>query len=293
MTQKIKKLIPVAIVIILAIGLVIYFLSISNNVETPTEKKNTEIEQRPSGEIPIDYPIITNTNATAGQYILAPAIEDIEKAYKRGLYKISFDFFKGKMIEPGENESLIEDFLGDENYIPNSLIIPIEPNGSIKEGDIVMTWWEDGSKVMIKGIITDASNPETPSIKYLADFNDEEIQLEENTFQKLTNKLTPGITIVKETEEGHEFGIVVHIAEDKALILSNQTLIVENIDEIEVVPQKSNIKVGDSVIVPFISNQKDVKVIEVDTERGKITIEYEWAGEILSDTFYFGEIKKL
>lgn len=265
----------------------------SNDVPENSETETTatiEEETLEPGTIPIEYPIVS-TAAEVGEYVLAPTIDPIEKAFKKGLHRGIFTFYKNKMIEPGEAESLIEDFLGDQNYIPNSLIIPLESELEVQKGDIVLTWWQKGDLSMIKGIVLNANGTKTPTIQYLADYDEDKDKIEENSFKVLTNELAPGITIFIDTEEGYEDATIINVSDDKVLALKDQLLIVEDISNVTVVPPKINVSIGDTLTTSFLSNYTDITVIEVDDKTGQIWGEYEWAGETRSDIFYFGEIK--
>jgi hypothetical protein len=267
--------------------------SSSDETETPKEDETTAtIEEKlpQSGEIPIEYPVVSTT-AEAGEYVLAPTIEPIDKAFKKGLHRGIFVFYKSKMIEPGEAESLVEDFLGGQNYIPNSLIIPLETGLEVTKGDIVLTWWQNGDLSAIKGIVLNANGTNTPTIQYLADFDEDKDKIEESSFTILTNKLTPGITIFLETETGYDNAMVINVSGNKVLALKDQLLIVEDAANVTVVPPTINTYVGDTITTSFLTNYTDVTVTEVDDKTGQVWGEYEWAGETRSDIFYFGEIK--
>lgn len=256
--------------------------------EEPKTPKVIEEETREPGIIHLDYPI-TTTTAEAGNYVLVPLIETIELAYHKGEHRAIFTFYKGKMVEPGEKESLIEDYFGDEISIPNCLIIPIKPNQSASAGDIMLTWWQSGNLSMMKGIVTEQSS----SVRYLVDFLTEEEQLGNNSFNKLTGELEPGITVAKETLSGYEQLTVINIADDKVLTLADKGILkVENKSDLIIIPPSIEVEVGDVIKTPFISNYEEVTVLEVYPEIGQIIGGFQWADTKSSDTFFFGEIMK-
>ena len=74
-------------------------------------------------------------------------------------------YYNCNLVKAGDVQSTIKT-LSDEYDIPNSLIIPIYKDATAKKGDIVLTWWQNGSG-MQRAIVVDAANPAEPKIHYL------------------------------------------------------------------------------------------------------------------------------
>ncbi len=283
--------------------------------ETVDEKLGEEEKEsmREPGTLPeeLGYPTV-GTTAQAGDTVLVPLIEELETAFEFGIHRGFFTFFKGKMLEPGDFESLIEDYFGDKKTIPNSLIIPIKPNQSVEPGDVVLTVWQSndpanpknpgdfdviGDFTMIRAIVVgdeEIGQSQTPTIRYLTNFIDVEEKLEANTFHKLTGELEPGISVIVKNEKGKsEYATIINIAGEKVLLAKELgRLAVANKDDLTILPPTLDLEVGDTIIVPLISDNEEVTVSQIEPEIGQVWGEFQWAGSPQTDIFYFGEFTK-
>jgi len=259
---------------------------IAEDIEETIEE-SIEIEP---GTIPLDYPTV-ETSAEIGQYVLVPSREFLEDAFKEGAENSNFIFYAATMIEPGEVESLVEDLIGDQFTMPNSLIIPIKPTETAAVGDVVLTWWQSGSG-MEQAIVT-VEGP-TPTVRYLDDFQEAEDVLLANSFHPLTGKIEPGNAVaVKQDNDSYELAEVINVADDKVLLSGFAGILeVANISDLTAIPSTIEVAVGDTVLAPIIDEFDEVTVTEVNAEIGQITGEYEWASEMTKEIFVFGEIIK-
>lgn len=105
------------------------------------------------------------TAAKAGEYVLVPSYQAIDKAAGPDAAKTTFAYYAQKMVAPGAARSRIA-YLSAEREIANSWLIAIPRGGTAKPGDIVLTWWQSGSG-MQRAIVVSAADPARPVVRYL------------------------------------------------------------------------------------------------------------------------------
>jgi hypothetical protein len=283
------------LLILLAAGMLTISLTACMGEETATDSENTEgtteteTEEtaREAGEIPFDYPVVATTSV-AGEYVLAPTATKLEESFKEDGENSSFIFYSAKMIEPGEAESIIEDFMGEQYPMPNSLIVPIKKDQTAKVGDVVLTWWQSGSG-LIKAIVT--AEGKSPKARYLDVYMEEEETLKADSFQVLTGALEPGASVAVNGEWGYEHAVAINISGDKVLVMGFAGIMeVVDKDDVVVIPTSIDVAVGDTIMAPVIATYEEVVVTAVDEAIGQITAEYEWAGEMTEEVFVMGEV---
>ena len=256
------------------------------------------------GEIPFDYPVVEQTTANAGDYVLTPSRAFLDDAIKNGGDKATFIFYSNKMVTPGSGESEIAQISGNVK-IPNSLIIPIPTGQEAKKGDVILTWWQSGSG-MQRAIVVNDANPKEPVVRYLdldwdnpaknskgVGIGQMEETLKPNTFVKISGEWQPGTTVAYKVTNGYAHGQVINVAGDKVLlkVFAGKMIAIAK-SECIAVPVMIDIKAGDDVQVPYIGQFKAGKVKKADPAIGRAWVEIEFAGSKKETVVSYGNIAK-
>ncbi len=259
----------------------------SSEEAVATDAATEESAAKP-GEIPFDYPAVATT-AVKGDYVLVPSAETLKGAVKDGGENTSFIFYSATMVEPGEVESVVEDFLG-QYTMPNSLIVPVPSGESVEVGDVVLTWWQSGSG-LIKAIVEQGGTE--PTVRYLDTFLTESEKLKPSSFHKLTETLEPGVSVAVNEGGSYSHAVVINAAEDKVLVMGWAGILdVVNKSDVKVIPQTIEVAVGDKIMAPVIGGYEEVTVTKVEAGIGQVTATYDWAGEQTEEVFVMNEITK-
>ena len=202
-------------------------------------------------------------------------------------------YYNCNLVKAGDVQSTIKT-LSDEYDIPNSLIIPIYKDATAKKGDIVLTWWQNGSG-MQRAIVVDAANPAEPKIHYLdlqfkgdgtgtAEKNDNQT-LKPNSFIVLKNgEWMPGNEIVVTDGTEQLFGIIINVSGDKVLYMGfGGKVKVAQKSDCTLLPLNPGIAAGQTVKANFVGKVRpDYKVKKVDAARGRVWLEKDGNEEIKS-----------
>lgn len=270
------------------------------------------------GKIPLEYPIVATT-AKAGDFVFAPSEGNINALFKNDKIGSSMNFVVAKMITPKDGESAILDLSAkdpkkDERTVPNSLIIPVPQGQTTKAGNNVLAWRKDDFKMM-KAIVLDGGD--APKVRFLDAFEKtitsedgkntvsgqigldtsaghEQEKLSSSAFLSLSGELSAGAFAFEKDSAGHaSYFTVINMNGNDVLAMDvSGNLSVKKAGDLQAVPPNIDVKVGDIVKVPFVSNYTEVKATEVDSKNGDIIGEYSWVGNTVSQEFFFGEIMK-
>ena len=224
------------------------------------------------GEIPFDFPAILTTTALAEESVYAPTKDAIEKAFKLGGEGSVLIFEKGKMIEPGEKESLVQDLSGAKNPIPNSLIIAIPQELELAANTTIITGAE------MEKVFVSETNIES---------------FTSGTYFPLPEILTIGAQTAFKHNDKYNHGTIINISEGKALITGFAGAIyVKPLSDLTLIPASLEVEIGDTIQVPVIGTYQEATVTEVHPEFGQVVAQYTWLDETITDSFIFGEITK-
>lgn len=256
-------------------------------IETPEE--TVALIPRTPGTLPIDYPAV-ETTAQAEDWVLAPSKSVLDDAWKHGVESTVFIFHSAKMIEPGAVESTLEDRLGTQIVVPNSVIIPIKPGQTAEPGDILLTWWQYGSGLQ-RAIVQEGGTE--PVVKYLDDFADKQDTLKPNSFHKITEEFEPGISVAIKQGENYNQGTLINLNQNKALVSGfSGSLQVFDKDTIVPIPIQIDIKDGETFYGPVIGKYDPITTKFVNPATGQVVGEYQFAGVTKEKNFFFSEITK-
>lgn len=238
------------------------------------------------GMTPWDFPTVS-INSAPGDVVLCPSY---------GMYTSIFEeevpadqtliYYDAKMSASGEVESDVEFLFDGVQKMPNSLLISIPAGQTAAVGDIVLTWWQTGSG-MQRAIVTDASDPAAPKVRYLdLDFDnpatdDEsgksigatEYKLEPNTFVKITDDWQEGNMVAVKSEWGYESAQIIKISGDKVLTIGFAgKMKVYSKADIKIVPRVPAVKAGDKVWAVTSISFTEATVVKVDKKMGVVFV---------------------
>lgn len=247
--------------------------------------KEPEVKPKAAGETPFDYPTVA-TSAKTGEYVFTVTAKDLDEAFKakekgEGMY---VTFYQGKMVTPGEAESVVE-IDGTENNIPNSLIIPIAAGQSAEKGQVI-----SGSifGTMTRGYVKEAGT--APKVIEIDMFQDVET-LEAGTFNILKEAFQPGTKIACSDEsDDYSLKTVINVSGDKVLSSAwASTVEVVERGKCKAVPIVPELSVGATVWISPVDTLQEGAVTEIDTADGMALVKYEWV-DMEEEKFPFGDI---
>lgn len=236
---------------------------------------------------PWDFPQDIEIEAEPGQWVLScytfypKALKNDKKVEDANLI-----FYSTKMTEVGETKSKVN----IDVEMPNALIIPLDKDAKAKKGDIVLTWWQNGSGLQ-RAIITDASNPSEPK----ADFLD--LNYENFATKFADTPLEPGsFTVLEDGEwksgaqvairKGNRWlcGTLIHEKDGKVLVLGFADKVsAYKKEDCRLIPFMEKIKKGDEVWAEWVGTYRNgYKVKKVDMNIGRIWVEKSGEVEVKS-----------
>ena len=224
--------------------------------------------------------------ASAGDYVLTPSVKWQKDATTGNAADQTFIFYNAKMSAPGDENSTVDFTFDGEVDIPNYMIVPIKSGQTAKKGDIVLSWWQTGSG-MQRAIVVDDSNPSEPVVNYIdldwdnpatdesgVGIGQATYSLKPNSFHVLGSAWEPGTTVAVKNGSDYKAATVISVNGDQVLTLgfAGKMAVQHKADctPIEVIP---NVKAGDMVQAPWVGTYKNVKVIKVDNEMGRVWTE--------------------
>lgn len=238
------------------------------------------------GMTPWDFPAVGITSEP-GNVVLCPSW---------GMYQGIFEeevpadqtliYYNSKMSQAGEVESDVEFLFDGVQKMPNSLLINIPKGQTAAVGDIVLTWWQTGSG-MQRAIVTDASDPAAPKVRYLDLAYDNpatdsesgksigatEYKLAPDSFVKITDDWQEGNLIAVKSDWGYENAHIIKISGDKVLTVGFAGKVrVYSKADCKVVPRVPNVKAGDKVWAVTSVSFTEAEVVKVDKKLGVVFV---------------------
>lgn len=248
---------------------------------------------RKPGQGPFDFPVATTT-AKAGDFVLAPPIEQIERALREKPESSTFIYYGAEMLEPGEGDSKIKTNVGKEVSIPNSMILPVGgADEKAKVGDIVLTEWASGSG--LERAIVVGGDSDKPVVRYMdmdydnpAGIGKKDDTLKPKRFRVLRKPGELGTTLACKDGADHKQWILVGEQGGKALVIgfAGRMKVLDRSSCVDI-PLTVNVKPGDSVWGPVMSTYREAKVTKVDAKIGRVFAKYTWGGKEQETAFAF------
>ena len=235
--------------------------------------------------------------AAADDYVLAPARAALNAALTRDGDLQPIIYYGAWMKQPGRPNSLIATLLGDQEQIPNALIIPIRRSETAAPGDIVLTTWAAGSG-MQRGIVVEGGQQNAPRVRYLdlaydhpTGWGQRADTLRPNTFHRLTRPGQIGTTIACRQGPSHTWWTITGQLGNRVLArgLHGQ---VKSLDrahcrDVPLVPQ---VMPGSRVFVPVQGRYVKARVTKVDARIGRVFAKYRVDAENQKRAFAFTNV---
>jgi len=248
------------------------------------------------GTIPFDYPVV-ETKAQAGDFVLCPPRQWIDRGFAKGGSKTTFIYYGAKMLEPGKENSKVKRLSGTDMVVPNAMIVAIRKGETAQPGDIILTRWQSGSG-MQRAIVVEGGTPTEPKIRYLdIDYDNpsgagKKVDIcKPDTFHKIGKEFEVGTAVVAKGKFGWKRSKIVGVAGDKILGLGFAGRVsVLNKADCVAMPVKPEVKVGDNVYVPYAGTMKKGVVKKVDAAIGRVFAEIEFGGKKKETAAPFGDV---
>ncbi|MEM9982787.1 MAG: hypothetical protein AAF734_09830, partial [Bacteroidota bacterium] len=270
---------------------------------TDTSQKASSAEVEVKQVAPFaDFPM-TSTQAQVGDYVLTFSLKGQQEATRVGADQVTFTFQQAKVHLPGKARSVLIFEQGKKQSIPNYMIIPLTEVPDIQEGDILLGWWSSG-KEMQRCLVTDASDPQRPKVKYLDIRYDNsgkdrqgtpvgrlEEQLAPKSFTKLLAVGVPGSTLA--VREGNRFKKATVVTQHQEKILAigfAGHMQVYDTSRCIALPIVPNVKAGEIVQVPYIGIYIKGKVKKIDPRIGRVFTEIQYGGKKKTVAVAFGDV---
>jgi hypothetical protein len=256
--------------------------------QTATKKK------RVPGAIPFDFPLV-NTTAKAGEYVLAPMLQWIEDGFTKGNDQMVLIFHSRKMVAPDKVESKLK-AIGKEVTMPNAMIIPVPAGEKALKGEVILTWEQDRGSSMRTAIVTEASQPASPTIQYLDTpyrANAPEAKVKPNTFVALREPWQAGSYVAVKDDFVYNYAQIIRVAGDKVLTIGFTGKVkVYPKSACVPVPLKPQLTVGDKVHAVKISAFIEGVVKKVMPSIGRVWVETDFLGKPEVIVVGYGKIIK-
>jgi hypothetical protein len=271
----------------------------NKDANTATAPKKEEKKEEFTGDVkfPFDFPK-TDTIAKKGEHVLVPSYNWLVDAMQKDPTKVTMIWYAQKMEEPGEEMSEVK-YMSNTKKVPNAYIVPIPAGGTAKKGDIVLTWWQTGSG-MQKAIVTDATDPKAPKVRYLdlkydnpakdsksgKSIGQTDYEIKPDTFYPINAPMSPGTSVTIGTDM--KLGQVIRVKDDKVFVkmFAGKVGVFPRAD-VKGIPIKPNVKAGDKVKAPFVGGFSDAEVTKVDADIGRVWVKFSSGSEAV---VAFGEI---
>jgi len=276
------------------------FLNACSKIEQYDQSENAVIDETPEvvveenlrekGSINMEYSSDISTTSKEGEYVLAPSLGMFEPFVKDPSSE-NVIFYTQTMKTPQSKESVLTSTFDGDYDMPNSLIVPIPAGQVAEKGDVVLTWWQSGSGMILAKVL---EGGETPFVTYLEpDFEIEDANLKANSFVKLTGDFMPGAPVI--VKDGEDFKYEVMISNSNGDILTQGFagfIYVREKSNTTVINPYQTYEVGEEIYVPVINSYDPGVIVSYDEERGSMEVEYSWAGSKETKIFKTNEVTK-
>lgn len=251
----------------------------AENTNNETQNANVELEP---GKFPFDFPVVESTDAKEGDKVFAVNMGLIKNSLKKGDKTFQTQYLICTMGKPGSKESDIK-FVSAEK-VPNSGIIKIPANESVKVGDIVAGVWAVN---MTRGIIVDANGPKAVMIGIGYDnpakADDKQTPigqyaytLKKGEFINITNikEFAPSSCCAVKKDGSWRLMEVFKAEGDKVMGTIFTEFTAVNKSDCVPIPLKPDFKVGDEVYAPWVGGMYKGKCTKIDEKNGRVTVDF-------------------
>lgn len=264
-----------------------------NSVSTKTDSLNNKVELNLIG-IDLDF--------DSASFVLAPSKSCYDTAITKGIKTSLIVFYPRKFISSKEKYSFLEE-IGDTVLLPDDLIIPLKKNQEVKQGDILLTWWQSGTG-MQRAIVLSDKNKLKPVVYYLDNqfyfYYDESDPtfwidtLKENSYNILQDEWCSGHSIIVEINGVPSYYVIINSNENKVLALSWSGLLeVFDKKNCKPIPLNQNFVKGDSILAPYLGTYTKGIVRSTFKEIGKMKVDIQFFDTIMSTKVSMIDVLKL
>ncbi len=218
-------------------------------------------------------------DAQPNTYVMAPLSENLKEIDTgKSVSEVIFVFFPRQLIKTGEKFSYVSEIL-DTVLIPNSLIIPFE-DGKPRKGDILLTW-----HYLQRAYVMDLDSLQRPVVHYIDENYDTKMAQADMPIDQFNDTLPDGTYTVlyEDSPVGHtaifkdqflDFYVILKQNGDSVLAKNwAGQLKVLKIKDLDILPLKTKVDTGDSVLVPYLGQFFKAQVKQIDTVHGRIWVQ--------------------
>lgn len=277
--------------------------SANNAKNTATAQATPTIDPNMQATFPFkEFPAV-ETTAKTGEVVLVPSYNWLQEANVKGADKVTMIWYAQKMSAPDKEMSEVE-FMSDKKKVPNAYIVPIPSGQKVKNGDIVLTWWQSGSG-MQRAIVVDDANPAEPVVRYLdLDYDNPakakdgttgigqmDEKLKPNSFVKINAPFDVGTMVAIQDGADQKPAQVIRVAGDKVFVngFAGKIAVVDK-SRCTPFPLVSNAKAGEKVKAVWVNSLKEGTVTKVDPKIGRVFIKFDVDSK--EKAVSFGEVMK-
>lgn len=242
--------------------------------------------------------VVPPPTAKPGEYVLCPSRQFYDRALKNGVEKSTFSYYAAKMVEVGEHQSKVANLAGRTFEIPNQLIISIPPKQECNKGDILLTWWQSGSG-MQRAIVVGGTKTQ-PVVRYLditldnpSGWGKKEGTLKPDTFVLLNKQWQIGSAVIVKEGRQKKHGLILAVSDEHVLVREFAgKLNCHDRDKVTSVPIVPDVVADDIAMAAWHGSFKPVTVTKVDTEIGRVFVNFQLARKGQEKVIAFGDLYK-
>lgn len=251
---------------------IIFFVSCSDEVQVEDSSEFSEniLFQTPS-----------NTVIDVGKYVLSPSKANYDSLLANGIENVIFVYYPRNFIKSEKDFLYLKEF-GDTIEMPKSITIPLPDSQMVSKGDVVLTWWQNGTG-MQRALVLSKEPTYTPTVYYLDNqyyfyYSDNDPlfwidTLMPSSFLKIEDKLMPGRSCSITGKYVSSFYTIINSLGYKLVVMSwSGDLQIVSTKECEIVPMNTTFEVGDSVSVPYLGTYTNGTVKTVYDDIGKMMV---------------------
>jgi hypothetical protein len=270
---------------------------------TATAQATPTIDPNMQATFPFkEFPAV-ETTAKTGEVVLVPSYNWLQEANVKGVDKVTMIWYAQKMSAPDKEMSEVE-FMSEKKKVPNAYIVSIPSGQKVKNGDIVLTWWQSGSG-MQRAIVVDDANPAEPVVRYLdLDYDNPakakdgttgigqmDEKLKPNSFVRINAPFDVGTMVAIQDGADQKPAQVIRVAGDKVFVngFAGKIAVVDK-SRCTPFPLVSNAKVGEKVKAVWVNSLKEGTVTKVDPKIGRVFIKFDVDSK--EKAVSFGEVMK-
>ena len=248
------------------------------------------------GNMPFEFPILEKTDAMSGDKVFSVNMKLVMNAYNAGKKQFGTQYLLATMKTPGSKQSIVT-FVSDQPT-PNSGIVRIPKGITAKKGDIVAGKWAVN---MTRGIVTDASNPKAPKVRFIglsydnpAKADDKktgigvyDYQLKEGEFLVISKPYDPASACALKKGSSYKLMTVFRAHGDRVMGTQFTRFTSAAKADCLPLPLRPKYKKGTAVWAPWVGTMSKGKITKVDVGRYLIKFDESQKGEKM---IAFGEV---